>query len=331
MLKTGLKVVVTDYEFPSVSIEREILKEIGANLIEGHCKTEDDVIAIASDADVVINQYTPITEGIIKHFKKCKAIIHYGIGVNNVDIKAATKREIYVVTIPDYCVDDVSTHAVTLILTCLRKVVFLNNALKQDGKWDFNLAKPIRRLSSLTLGIVGFGKIGRSLAKKAKGFEFRSILAYDPYVSINAKEEYNEVKMVDITELLKKADIISIHVPLNEKTRHFFNEEKFRMMKKNAIIVNVSRGSVIDEKALIKALEHAQLGGAGLDVFEEEPVTNNNPLLKMKNVVVTPHLAWYSEEALQDLQKKVAEEAVRILQGGRPIFSVNAELIKGGN
>lgn len=322
------KVVITDYDFPSVSTEKAILEKAGADVIEGHCKTENDVIKVAFDADAIINQYVVITRGIIENLQNCRIIVHYGIGIDKVDVEAATEHGIYVANIPDYCVDEVSSHAMALILDCTRKIVFLNNALKR-GQWDFKLAQPIRRISMLTLAIAGFGKIAGALAEKARGFGLRRILAHDPYVSPEAGKQFG-VEMVDMTEFLEEADILSIHLPLTKETKHMFGEKEFQMMKKSAIIINTSRGAVIDEVALIKALREGQLAGAGLDVFEKEPASFSNPLLRMENVVVTPHVAWYSEESFQDLQQTAAEEVARVLHGKIPNSLVNREVIEYG-
>lgn len=318
------KVVVTDYEFASIDIETEELKKIDGFLVAKQCKNEEDIIKLAEDADGILNQYANITKRVIDSLKKCKVIVRYGIGVNTIDIDAATFRGIYVANVPDYCSEEVAIHTFSLILSLVRKIVFINNKVKENI-WNFNLAKPIKRLSGQKIGIVGFGNIAKKVAKIGKVFGFH-ILAYDPYVSAETMREFDCTK-VDLILLLKEADFISIHIPLNNETYHLIGEKELSLMKDTAYIINTSRGNVLDENALIEALSKNRIAGAALDVVEVEPIKKNNTLLTFDNVILTPHMAWYSEEAMKELRIKAVNEVIRVLNGELPRSLVNKEVL----
>ena len=213
------KIVITDCDHPSVEIEKEVLKVIPHELVEADCQKEEDVINIAQDAVALINQYAPITNRVIESLKECKVIVRYGVGVDNIDVEAAKKHGIIVANVPDYCIDEVSTHAMALALNCARKITLLDKNI-QHQKWDFSKAKPIFRTLGKTFGLLGLGKIARAVARKAIGFGF-NIIAYDPYIpEVNLK-----IKLVPFHQLLKDADFISIHAPLTNKTRYLFGEK----------------------------------------------------------------------------------------------------------
>ena len=319
------KVVVTDYEFSSLERERRILEEVGAELIPAQCKDEDDLIKVAKDADGLLNLYFgPISEKVLKSLRKCKVVSRYGIGVDTIDIEAATRYGIIVTNVPSYCIDEVSDHTMGLILACARKIVLLDKAVK-DGIWDFKLSKPVFRIRGKTLGLIGFGKIGKMAAEKAKVLGF-NILFYDPYISSDVAKEY-PAKSVEIDTLLRESDFVSLHLPLNEKTTHFLDEEKFKSMKKSAFLINVSRGEVVNTDSLYKALKEGWIAGAALDVIEGiPPLEKNNPLLELENVIITSHAAWYSEESIAQLQESAAKEVARVLKGEWPLSVVNPEL-----
>ncbi|MDI6600828.1 MAG: C-terminal binding protein [Thermoanaerobacteraceae bacterium] len=317
------RVYVTDYEYETLENERNVLSQIDADFIPLQCKTDEDVISMAADADALLVQYAPITKKVFEELKNLKIVVRYGVGVDCVDLKAATKHGVYVCNVPDYGVEEVSTHAMALILDSVRNITKMANIVKR-GTWDYKLSKPIYRTTRLTLGIAGFGRIPREVAKKAKPFGFNTIV-YDPYVSSEVLEEFG-VRRVDFDELLKESDIISVHTPLTKDTHHLFNKEAFSKMKKGSYIVNTSRGPVIDGEALADAIEEGILAGAALDVTEKEPIESDNRLLNYDNVVITPHMAWYSEEAQVDLQRKAAEEVVRVLLGDKPLNYVNIKV-----
>jgi D-3-phosphoglycerate dehydrogenase len=322
MSNKKFKIIITDCDHPSVEIERAILSEIDPELILANCNTEDEVIEAAKDADGIINQYAPFTRKVIKSLNRCKIIARYGVGVDNIDVEAATEYGIIVANVPDYCVDEVSTHTMALILACARGITLLDRKIR-DKKWDFTLAKPLFRTQGKTLGLFGLGRIARSVAQKASGFGFK-IIAYDPYVS----KVNGEIKLVKLSQLLSDSDFVSIHAPLTIETRHSFGENELKVMKKTAYLVNTSRGPIVDEKALYVALKEKWIAGAALDVMEKEPPDWEDPLLKLDNIIITPHSSFYSEESYVELKTKVAESVRSVLQGELPRAMVNPQVIK---
>ena len=317
------KVVVTDYEYSTFAPEQEVLDKIGVELTFKQCQTEEEVIAECKDADALISQYAPISRKVIESLENCKVIARYGVGFNTIDIEAATEKGIIVGNVTDYCLDEVSDHAMSMLLSCARKITKLNNAVKK-GNWDFNISVPVFRLRGRTLGLIGFGNIPQMVAKKAQAFGL-NIIAYDPFVSETIANEMN-VKLVTLDELCEQSDFVSVHVPLNKHTEGMISTAQFNKMKKEAFIINTSRGPIIDEKALINALQDQKIAGAGLDVLEVEPVDANNPLVHMDNVLLTPHAAFYSVEAEIELKRKTAENVADVLSGFYPTYLVNKEV-----
>ncbi|GAG61820.1 unnamed protein product [marine sediment metagenome] len=313
------KVVITDCDHPSVEIERKILSEIDPEFVLAYCNTEDEVIEVAQDAGGIINQYAPITRRVIESLKKCKVIARYGVGVDNIDIEAATEYGIIVANVPDYCIDEVSTHAMALILACARGITLLDNKIREK-KWDFTLAKPLFRTKGKTLGLFGLGKIARAVAQKAAGFGFK-IIAYDPYVS----KVNREIKLVKFSQLLSDSDFISIHTPLTDETSHSFGESELKTMKKTAYLINTARGPIIDERNLYVALKERWIAGAALDVMEKEPPDWENLLPKLDNLIITPHISFYSEESYVELKTKTAKAVCSALKGGLPRAMVNPQ------
>ncbi len=298
------KVVVTDWEYADLRFEENVLlRHDSIKLVSAQCKTEEDVIEACRDADALINQYAPIGRKVIEALEKCKVITRYGVGVNTIDLDAATEKGICVANVPDYCMDEVADHALALLLSWTRKITLANHHVK-NGKWDFKVTQPIYRLRGRTIGLVGFGKIPQMLAEKVKPLGLK-VLAYDPYFPKHLAEEKG-VALVELDELCAQSDFISVHAPLMEATRGMIGEQQFARMKKDAIIINTSRGPVIHEKALVDALTKGQIAGAALDVVEEEPIPKDHPLLSMDNVILTPHAAWYSEEAAAEMRSKAA-------------------------
>ncbi|KKI89273.1 2-hydroxyacid dehydrogenase [Bacillus sp. SA1-12] len=319
------KVAVTDYEYKNLQIEKEILEKANVELIIAQCDTEDEVIAACKDADGLINQYAPITRKVIESLPNLKIISRYGVGVNTIDVEAATERGIMVTNVSDYCVDEVADHAFSLLLASARKIVQLNNAVKQDV-WDYKLGMPIYRLRGRVLGLVGFGKIPQNLAVKARAFGLE-LLIYDPYISDETADKY-DARLVGLNELMQLSDFISVHAPLTKATEAMISDEQFSLAKPEAFIINTSRGRVIDEQALIRALEEGKIAGAALDVIEQEPINPANPLLKMDNVILNPHIAWYSEQSEVELRQKATQNAADALQGKRPKYLMNDEVIE---
>jgi len=259
---------------------------------------------------------------MIGQMPRCRVISRFGIGVDNVDIGAATSAGIVVTRVPDYCLDEVSDHALTLLLALARKIPFAN-ARVQAGRWEMPAVVPLHRLRGSVLGLVGFGRIPQLVAPKAQAFGFR-VVAFDPYVPAEVFARAG-VASVDFAELLKVSDFVSIHCPLSPETRGLFGADAFRRMKPSAGVVNTARGPIVDEAALAVALDRGQLAGAALDVMSEEPPVNS-PLLGRDNVVLTPHVSFYSEESLVELQTKAAQEVVAVLSGRAPRNAVNPEV-----
>jgi D-3-phosphoglycerate dehydrogenase / 2-oxoglutarate reductase len=314
------KVVVSDSYYDNLNIEVHELCKIGAQVFDYHCKTEEEVIDVTGDADALIVQYAPITRRVIENLKRCKVIVRYGIGVDNIDVAEATSRGIYVANVPDYSIDEVSNHAIALLLACARKLTVLADDV-QEGNWRYKIAEPLYRVQGRTLGLMGFGRIPQQVAKKMKAFGVE-IIAYDPFVSYDEALKIG-VKLVDLETLLTNSDYLSVHCPLNDATRYLINRSAFKKMKSNMIFINTSRGEIVCEKDLIWALENGEIAQAGIDVCQQEPIPHSSPLLKMSNVIITPHIAWYSVEAVQSLQQMVAEEVARVLTGEKPKNPLN--------
>jgi D-3-phosphoglycerate dehydrogenase len=318
-----LLVAVADSVFPNLDLARAVVSRAGAELRLSPQATPEAIVATARDADAVLVTYAKITGDMIREMKKCKIISRFGIGVDNVDLEAATKQGIVVTKVPDYCIDEVSDHAMALLLALIRKIPF-SSARAHAGRWEMPAVTPIHRMRGTVLGLVGFGRIPQLVAPKAKAFGMR-VMAYDPYVPLNVMEQAG-VGRLEFPELLKISDYISIHSPLTPETRHLFSTEVYKQMKPGALIVNTSRGPVVDEAALAAALDSKQIGGAALDVLEQEPPVSS-PLFGRDNVILTPHTSFYSVESLEELQTKAAEEVVRVLSGQPPRNPVNPEVL----
>lgn len=256
---------------------------------------------------------------MIEALPDLKVIARYGIGVDHIDVEAATDHHVFVANVPDFCRDEVADHALALIMSLTRKIVSLNQSVKQ-GKWAFFEAAPLHRINTQTVGLVSYGSIARNLSKKLRAIGFK-VIAYDPYYQKTDQE--TDVELVSLEELMGRSDVISIHSPLVKETYHMINKEVLDLAKPNAIIINCGRGSIINENDLIDALQAGKIAGAGLDVLETEPMDLNNPLLSMDNVILTPHAAFYSEEAYQELKRKTALNILDVLQGNQPRYLVN--------
>ena len=320
------KAVVTDYVFENLEPERKILAQVGCEVVAGQCKTEDEVIELAEDSDAILNTYfKPISKRVINSLKKCKIIVRYGIGVDTIDIPAATGKGIMVANVPDYCLDEVSDHTIALLLNASRKIIKADKDVR-DGDWSLNLLKPIRRLKGQVVGIIGFGHIGRMVAKKAMTFGL-NIVFFDPYVKKSIKENGLIADKVEFNHLLDISDFILIHAPATKETYHLIGIKQFRQMKKKPYLINTARGELIDIDSLIIALRKGMVSGVALDVIEGvPPLKKNHPLLSFDNVILTPHSAWYSIDALKNLQRLAAEEVKRVLKGEEPKSLINPEV-----
>jgi D-3-phosphoglycerate dehydrogenase len=319
-----LLVAVADSVFPNLDTARQVLKAIGAELNLAPAATPEAILKVAAPADALLVTYAKITADMIGQMTRCRIISRFGIGVDNVDLDAATAAGIVVTKVPDYCIDEVSDHAMALLLALVRKIPS-SNAQVHAGRWEMKAVVPIHRLRGRVLGLVGFGRIPQLVAPKAKAFGLR-VIVYDPFVpaDVLARER---VEQVDFDELLAQSDYISIHTPLLPETKNLFSTGAFSKMKPGAYLINTARGPIVDEQALAKALDASQLAGAALDVMPQEPPAGS-PLLGRDNVIITPHTSFYSEESLLELQRKAAQEVADVLTGKAPKNPVNPQALE---
>jgi D-3-phosphoglycerate dehydrogenase len=312
-------VAVADSVFPNLDVAREVVGSVGAELKLATDPSSEAILQVATAADALLVTYAKITADMIAQMKRCRIISRFGIGVDNVDLDAATAAGIVVTKVPDYCIDEVSDHAMALLLALARKIPS-SSAQVHAGRWEMKAVVPIHRLRGRTLGLVGFGRIPQLVAPKARAFGLR-VIVYDPFVQADviARER---VDQVDFDELLAQSDYVSIHTPLLPETRNLFGADAFSRMKPGALLINTARGPIVDEQALAKALDAGQLAGAALDVMPTEPPVGS-PLLGRGNVIITPHTSFYSEESLLELQRKAAQEVADVLSGKPPKNPVN--------
>ncbi len=305
-----------------LSDEAEVIKKAGIELMDIDAATEDEIIAKAKDADVVFIVRTAFTRRVFENLPKLRAVIRCGVGYDNVDVDAATDNRVLVVNVPDFCFEEVSNHAIVLIMACAKKLVQLDHAVKTAGwKASREFLDPMGSIWGQTLGIVGCGNIGRMTARKAKCFGL-NLIGSDPYVDPNLARE-SGITLKTLAEVMRESDYVSLHPCLNQETFHLIGEKELALMKPSAYLINTSRGSIVDEPALIRALRDKKIAGAGLDVFEKDPIDPDNPLLKMGQVIVTPHSASYCEASFKRLRISVGEEAVRVARGRWPKNVVN--------
>ncbi len=308
------KIVITDNDHADINDEIEIFKAAGLEFRFYQCKTEEDLIANCKGAVACLNQYAPFTEKVFAALPDLKMIVRYGVGVDNIDVAAATRHGVAVCNVPDYGTFEVADQALALMMEVIRKPGLAWQDVKK-GNWDYTKFTPIRRISSMTVGIIGLGRIGIAFAKRvhALGCE---VVGYDVYTKhVKEDPELSFIKTASLDEVLEQADLISLHCGLNADNAGMMNQSTFAKMKDGAILINVARGGLINEADLASALNSGKLGGAGIDVTCKEPLEASSPLRSAKNIVITPHMAWYSVEAAHDLNRKCAEEAVRCMRG----------------
>lgn len=317
------KVAVVNLGYECYHIEREILEPVGAELIlvPKDCLTEEEVVDVAKDADAILVREAPIRGKVLESIDRCKVIVRYGVGVDNIDLETTKKKKIYVANIPGYGTEEVSDHAVALLLACIRNLLVRDKNLRQ-GKFETDINDKIYRTTGKNLGLIGYGQISRAFHRKWKGFLPNRVLVYDPYLPQETIQE-NGAEKADFHTLLTEADYISIHTPLTPETKYIINEAALRKMKSTAILINTSRGEVIEENALIKALNEGWILAAGLDVFEKEPLGRDHPLIGIPNVVLTGHVGWFSKDSVRELQTRAAQEVLRVFSGESPICWVN--------
>ena len=324
------KVVITDYDFGDVRVEREILEAAGAEVVALQAKTEADLFEAAPDCAAMINQYARIGRDTISRMQKCEVIARYGVGVDIVDVAAATDRKIPVTNVQDYCTEEVADHAISLWLALARKLFDYNRAT-HDGIWKWQSGQPVFRLRERTMGVVSFGKIGQAIASRAQAFGV-DVIAYDPFLPADVAASFG-AELVSKADLLARSDYILMQAPMTPETRHFLSDAEFASMKPGAILVNTGRGPTVDNAALYRALTDGHLAAAGLDDPEEEPAKRaewtpaENPIFTLPNVLITPHAAYYSEESIQAARVTAATQVAKVLTGQKPDYQVNADAL----
>jgi D-3-phosphoglycerate dehydrogenase len=318
-MATKAKVVLTDYVWESLDVEKKILAGL-AELVPMQTKKPEEFLSQAENCDALLNTYAgPITADAMAKMLKCRIIARYGIGVDTIDLAAATQAGIIVTNNPTYCIEEVAEHTMALLLACARKVAFYDRMVR-GGAWAVPPGKPMFRLVGSTLGLVGFGNIARQVAVRAAAFGLKVLYA-DPFVKDGQFREPG--KKVELNELLKEADFVSVHPPLMPQTRKMINDDAFSRMKPTAFIINCSRGPIIDTDALVRALDAKKIAGCGLDTTDPEPLPDPHPLRGRDNVIINPHVAWYSEKAMVGLQAGAPAEVRRVLTGEWPVNVVN--------
>ena len=319
------KVLVTDYVWPSVEPERAVLAKAGVDLIVAPDGSEDTLTSLAKDADGILTCFAQVTDRVVRAAERCMVVGRYGVGVDNIAVDTATELGIAVTYVPDYCVDEVSDHVMALLLAWNRRIALFDRSVKTTGWGSVPLTMRMMRLRGKKLGIVGFGRIGRAVCSKALAFEFE-VLAHDPYISPDVAARHG-AKMVDMSTLLRESDFVTVHSPLTPETGNLIGRAELELMKPEAFLINAARGPLIDEDALYSALKEGQIAGAGVDVLVDPEPPPDYPLLKLDNVLVTPHVAFFSQEAVLELEERAAEEVARVLQGQMPDNLVNPAVL----
>lgn len=317
------KVYISDYDYEDLDIEKSILEPIGAEVIGLQCKTGEGLGKLAKDADVLMTRYAKVTRQTLEQLDHCIGICRYGIGVDTVDVQAVYDNNMVLTNIPDFCIEEVAEHSISMGLALARRLPHYDAASKA-GRWMYQDAvQPIKKFRCTVWGLIGFGKIAQIIARKIIGCGM-TVICSDPFVSENYMAAMG-VRKVELDELVKEADVVNVMCPYTKATHHIINEEKLRMMKKNAVVVNCSRGKLVDNKALYKALTERWIVGAGLDDTEEEPAKNpdwkpaDNPLFSLSNCLISPHAGFYSEQSLVDNRRLTAINAKALLTGTAPI------------
>jgi D-3-phosphoglycerate dehydrogenase / 2-oxoglutarate reductase len=320
------RVVLTDYVWESPEVERKVMQGV-ADLVVLQTKKPEEFLSQAADCDALLNTYAgPITADVMARMPKCKIIARYGIGVDTIDVAAATEAGIIVTNNPTYCIEEVAEHTMGLLLAAARKIAFYDR-LVRGGRWEVPPGKPIFRLAGSMLGLVGFGNIARQVAARAVAFGMRVMFA-DPYVK--GDQPGVAARKVELDELLREADYVSVHPPLTPGTRKMISDEAFSKMKRTAVLINCARGPIVDTEALVRALDAGRIAGCALDTTDPEPLPDPHPLRGRENVVINPHVAWYSEQAMVGLQSGAPNEVRRVLTGEWPVNVVNPS-VKGRN
>lgn len=319
------EIAIAQTDFPGVETERQVFESAGDNVTvtAGSPDSEAELVDLASGTDGLVVQYAHVSASVLEQLPELSVVSRYGIGVDNIDVEAASAHDVAITHVPSYCEEEVATHAIALLLTLTRKTSRYDREIK-SGSWDWKIGRPIDPLVGKTIGFAAFGKIPRKVTELLQGFDLE-YLVHDPYLS-DVDVANRSVELVSFETMLAESDVVSIHTPLVEETRHLFDAEAFSRMKESALLINTARGPVVDESALNDALQDGEIAGAGLDVMAEEP-THESPLFAQENTVISPHVGWYSESSLTELRRKAAENVVRYLNGADPHGFVNASEI----
>jgi len=317
----SFRVAITDQGFPDLDAERRELAAVGAEIVAGQCRTEDEVLALAQGADAILCDASPITRRVLAGLPRLRVVSEYGIGVDNVDLAAASELGVWVANVPGFCTAEVADHTMALLLAAARRVVLHDRSVRAGGWGPADAFGPVERLSDQALGLIGFGRIGSAVARRARGFGLR-VLAYDPAIPDAAVREQG-AQPADLETLLAEADYVSLHLPATPQTRGLLSARHIALMKPGAWLINTARGALVDEEALADALRSGRLAGAALDVRRAEPPGPLDPLRDLPNVILTPHCAYYSRRSLAELQLAAARNVVAVLRGGAPATPVN--------
>lgn len=327
-MTSQLKVLVTDYAWPTLDIEQRVLSEAGAELVIAPSGAAEELIQLAAQVDAILTCWKQVPPAALDASPRCRIVSRYGIGLDNIPVEHATQLGILVTNVPDFCLEEVSDHTLALLLACARHVVQYAQAT-HNGVWNLKQGQPMFRLRGQTLGLIGYGNIAQTLAPKAAAFGLK-IMAYTPRLEAGPLEPFG-VATNDLDFLLSQSDYVSIHAPLTLETRRLIDARALRLMKPTAYLINTARGAIIDEEALYQALSEGWIAGAALDVLTQEPAGPTNPLLSLENIVITPHAAFYSEAAVAELAEKAAVHVAQVFRGARPTNLVNPTVLGQSN
>ena len=325
------KVLITDFVWPTTEPEETVLREeADAEAVVAPDGSEETLMSLAGDVDAIMTCFAQVTPNVLRAAPNCVAVGRFGVGVDNIAVDTATELGMAVTYVPDYCVDEVSDHVMALLLAFNRRIALFDNSVKNDGWGSIPLTMRMMRLRGKTLGVVGFGRIGQAVAQKALAFGLRA-LAYDPYMTAEQCALRGARKVEDMDDLLRESDFVTLHSPLNEETRGLIGARELDMMRPEAFLINCARGPLIDESALYDALTGGGIAGAGLDVMEDNHPPNDHPLLGLDNIIITPHVAFFSQEATLELEQRAAREVAYVLTGRMPDNLVNPAVLEHPN
>jgi len=313
-------VLVTDHPAPTTDIEAELLAAIGARLEVAPTGSEAELVAMVAEADAILTCFRHVTPAVVRAGRQLRVIGRYGVGVDNIAVETATELGIPVTNVPVYCTDEVAEHALALLLALARGVVAYDASVRAGG-WDIATAMPLHRLAGSTLGVVGFGQIGQAVAKRARAMGM-TVLVASRSATLDDVAPF-DAELSDLDDLLRRSDAVSLHVPSTAETHHLIDADRLALMRRSAFLINCARGAVVDLDALAAALRAGRLAGAGLDVFEPERLPVDHPLVGLPNTVLTPHVAFYSEESIAELQRQATQNVVDVLSGRVPANVVN--------